>query len=134
MNKEKLITLWNGKDWKVESYGVYFIGQYDNHDIQINFTDYSENDVLSLSDSFWSKLSSKLKDLDQQARDIIQNESPDEDASELVLTDITFDKSGCYSTFALGYETEDSQEGELYLLIKFNDNFEPDKEVIYETY
>ena len=72
--------------------------------------------------------------MDQQARDIIQNESPDEDASELVLTDITFDKSGCYSTFALGYETEDSQEGELYLLIKFNDNFEPDKEVIYETY
>lgn len=134
MNKEKLMTLWNGKDWKVESYGVYFIGQYDDHDIQINFTDYSENDVFSLSDSFWSKLSSKLKDLDQQARDIIQDESPDEDASELVLTDIMFDKSGCYSAFALGYDTEDSQEGELYLLIKFDDNFEPDKEVIYETY
>lgn len=134
MDKEKLITLWNGKNWEVESYGVYFIGQYDNHDIQINLTDYSENDVLSLSDSFWSKLSSKLKDLDQQARDIIQDDSPDEDVSELVLTDIMFDKSGCYSAFALGYDTGNSPAGELYLLIKYDDGFKPNKEVIYETY
>lgn len=134
MDKEKLITLWNGKNWEVESYGVYFIGQYDNYDIQINLTDYSENDVFSLSDSFWSKLSSKLKDLDQQARDIIQDDSPDEDVSELVLTDIMFDRSGCYSAFALGYDAGNSPAGELYLLIKYDDDFKPNKEVIHETY
>lgn len=58
----------------------------------------------------------------------------DNDVSELKLTNVIFDISGCYNAFALGYYVGESPAGELYFLVKFDDDFQPDSELIYEIY
>ncbi len=134
MEKDKLIALWNAKDWDNCSSGLYFTGRYAGRDIYFNFTKYSEADVLSLSDDFMQQLAAKLEQLDHEAHEIIQKENPDEDSSELELTDIMFDCDGCCGNFALGYDAGDSPAGRLYLIVKFDEQFRPDQELIYETY
>ena len=43
-------------------------------------------------------------------------------------------KSGCYDIFALGYRVGETNAGELYLLIKFDENLKSDKDIVYEIY
>lgn len=134
MNKEELLTLWNGKDWDSTTAGVYFVSQYFKQELNFSFTGYSENDIFSISDDFIQRLFGEIKLLDEKAHIIIQNEWPDEDVSELDLTDIIFHKSGCYGMFALGYDAGESPAGQLYLLVKFDEQFQADTQLIYETY
>ena len=54
--------------------------------------------------------------------------------NELALTDITIDKSGCYGTFSLCYDTGDSPAGELYLNVSFDEQFVPSQKVGYDTF
>ena len=68
------------------------------------------------------------------ARGIIKNQHKDEDVDILELSDIIFDKSGCYDIFALGYRVGETQAGELYLLIKFDQNLLADSDIVYEVY
>ena len=53
---------------------------------------------------------------------------------DLPLTDITIDKSGCYGTFSLCYDTGDSPAGELYLNVSFDEQFVPSPKVGYDTF
>lgn len=65
----------------------------------------------------------------------VQKEFPDdEDIPGLALTDITIDKSGCYGTFSLCYDTGDSPAGELYLNVSFDEQFVPSPKVGYDTF
>ena len=74
-------------------------------------------------------------ELDRQAHEILQKEFPDdEDIPDLPLTDITIDKSGCYGTFSLCYDTGDSPAGELYLNVSFDEQFVPSPKVGYDTF
>ena len=74
-------------------------------------------------------------ELDRQAHEILQKEFPDdEDIPGLALTDITIDKSGCYGTFSLCYDTGDSPAGELYLNVSFDEQFVPSPKVGYDTF
>ena len=57
-----------------------------------------------------------------------------EDIPGLALTDITIDKSGCYGTFSLCYDTGDSPAGELYLNVSFDEQFVPSQKVGYDTF
>ena len=134
MKKEDLLTLWNVKDWDKNNAGIYFTGKYGNKEINFNFTGFTEKDMSLIPDDFMKRLFRELEKLDYNAHEVIQAVHPDEDASKLNLTEIIFDKSGCYKEFALGYDMGESLAGRLYILVKFDKQLRADKELIYETY
>ena len=102
MKKEDLLTLWNVKDWDKNNAGIYFTGKYGNKEVNFNFTGFTEKDMSLIPDDFMQRLFRELEKLDYNAHEVIQAVHPDEDASKLNLTEIMFDKSGCYKEFALG--------------------------------
>ena len=134
MKKEDLLTLWNVKDWDKNNAGIYFTGKYGNKEVNFNFTGFTEKDMSLIPDDFMKRLFRELEKLDYNAHEVIQAVHPDEDASKLNLTEIIFDKSGCYKEFALGYDMGESPAGRLYILVKFDKQLRADKELIYETY
>lgn len=134
MKKEDLLTLWNVKDWDKNNAGIYFTGKYGNKEVNFNFTGFTEKDMFLIPDDFMQRLFRELEKLDNEAHKVIQDAHPDEDASKLNLTEIIFDKSGCYKEFALGYDMGESPAGRLYILVKFDKQLHADKELIYETY
>lgn len=134
MKKVDLLRLWNGKDWENSNAGIYFTGKYFEKEVNFNFTGYSEKDMSLLSDDFMQRLFRELEKLDDEAHQVIQEAHLDEDVSELNLTEIIFDKSGCYGKFALGYDVGESLAGRLYILVKFDKQLRVDKKLIYETY
>ena len=140
--KSELISLWNIESWTVERHGVYFISRWlgtnrlenveqTSQKLSISCTDYTEDDILSLS--MWEQLYVQLDELDQLAQEIIQKEISQEESVVLTLTDIMLDKSGCYNAFALGYDMGESTAGQLYVLVSFDKNFTARQDVIYET-
>ena len=135
MTKEQLLSLWNADNWEVMSCGVYFTAHRADADkeLHINCNDYTEAEILAMP--FWELLAQELDELDRQAHEILQKEFPDdEDIPGLALTDITIDKSGCYGTFSLCYDTGDSPAGELYLNVSFDEQFVPSPKVGYDTF
>ena len=134
MKKDDLLTLWNVKDWDKNNAGIYFTGKYGNKEVNFNFTGFTEKDMFLIPDDFMQRLFRELEKLDYNAHEVIQAVHPDEDASKLNLTEIIFDKSGCYKEFALGYDMGESPAGRLYILVKFDKQLQADKELIYETY
>ena len=132
--KGDLLKLWNGKDWENSNAGIYFTGKYFEKEVNFNFTGYSEKDMSLLPDDFMQRLFRELEKLDDEAHQVIQDAHPNEDVSELNLTEIIFDKSGCYGEFALGYDVGESPAGRLYILVKFDKQLRVDKKLIYETY
>ena len=101
--------------------------------VQFNFTGYNEDSLSNIKESLMTKLSAELETLDNFALQTIKEKLNDK-VKELELTDVIFDISGCYGTFALGYYAGESPVGELYLLVKFDDEFNADKDLIYEVY
>ena len=95
---------------------------------------YSEKDVKSIPDSLMKRLATEIIELDQKALRLINENFPDEDIEGISLTDVMFDKSGCYDAFALGYYVGESPAGELYMLVSFDEEFEANNEVICEVY
>ena len=127
MTKEQLLSLWNADNWEVM--GCHRAGK----ELHINCNDYTEAEILAMP--FWERLIQELDELDRQAHEILQKEFPDdEDIPGLPLTDITIDKSGCYGTFSLCYDTGDSPAGELYLNVSFDEQFVPSPKVGYDTF
>ena len=98
------------------------------------FSGYSEKDVKSIPDSLMKRLAAEIAELDQKALRLINENFPNEDIEGISLTDVMFDKSGCYGAFALGYYVGESPAGELYLLVSFDEEFEANNEVICEVY
>jgi hypothetical protein len=70
-----------------------------------------------------------LERLDSRAKELIQENYPDEDAGGLLLDDVIFDTD---FTFSLGYPTGESPGGNEYIYVKFNKGLEREKELIYE--
>lgn len=134
MKKEELLALWNGKYWDSRSSGIYFIGHKFEQELQFNFSGYCEEDIHSIPCHFMEKLATKMNELDKKAHRIIEDTFHNENTETISLTDILFDASGCYNAFAFGYHVGESPAGELYFLVKFDDNFQPDSELIYEIY
>ena len=134
MTKQQLIALWQGKSWERSPAGIYFISRRSDKDLHFSFSGYSERDVKSIPDPLMKRLSVELAELDQEALRLIKENFPEEDIEGISLTDIMFDKSGCYNAFALGYYVGESPAGELYLLVSFNEEFDANSEVICEAY
>ena len=134
MTKQQLIALWNGKSWDSSPAGIYFVSRKPDKDLHFSFSGYSEKDVKSIPDPLMKRLATEISELDQEALHLINENFPDEDIEGISLTDIMFDKSGCYDAFALGYYVGESPAGELYLLVSFGEEFEANPEVICEVY
>ena len=133
MYKDELLTLFNGINWEETSGGIYFTSHMLSKKVQFSFTGYNEDSLNNIKESLMTKLSTELETLDNFALQTIKEKLNDK-AKELELTDVMFDISGCYGTFALGYYAGESHAGELYLLVKFDDELNADKDLIYEIY
>ena len=134
MNKEDLLALWKGINWAKHDSGIYFLGRYLNKDINIYFTGYCEQDLLLLSDDFMFSLYRNLDYLDKKAQKVIHDNLPDLADSVFELRELILDKSGYYGEFALGYDAGVSPAGSLFLLVKFDKQFQADRELVYEIY
>lgn len=134
MTKQQLLALWQGKSWDSSPAGIYFVSRRFGKDLHFSFSGYSEKDVKSIPDSLMKRLAAEIAELDQKALRLINENFPDEDIEGISLTDAMFDKSGCYDAFALGYYVGESPDGELYLLVSFDEEFEANNEVICEVY
>ena len=134
MTKQQLLALWQGKSWDSSTAGIYFVSLRFGKDLHFSFSGYSEKDIKSIPDSIMKRLSVELAELDQEALRLIKENFPEENVEGISLTDVMFDKSGCYDTFALGYYVGESPAGELYLLVSFDEEFEANNEVICEVY
>ena len=133
MYKDELLTLFNGINWEETSGGIYFTSHMLSKKVQFSFTGYNKDSLSNIKESLMTKLSTELETLDNFALQTIKEKLNDK-VKELELTDVIFDISGCYGTFALGYYAGESPVGELYLLVKFDDEFNADKDLIYEVY
>ena len=133
MYKDELLTLFNGTNWEETSGGIYFTSHMLSKKVQFSFTGYNKDSLSNIKESLMTKLSTELETLDNFALQTIKEKLNDK-VKELELTDVIFDISGCYGTFALGYYAGESPVGELYLLVKFDDEFNADKDLIYEVY
>ncbi len=134
MTKQQLLALWQGKSWDSSTAGIYFVSRKSSKDLHFSFSGYSEKDIKSIPDSIMKRLSVELAELDQEALRLIKENFPEENVEGITLTDVMFDKSGCYDAFALGYYVGESPAGELYLLVSFDEEFEANREVICEVY
>ena len=134
MTKQQLLALWQGKSWDSSKAGIYFISRRSGKDLHFSFSGYSERDVKFIPDSIMKRLSVELTELDQEALHLIKENFPEENVEGITLTDVMFDKSGCYDAFALGYYVGESPAGELYLLVSFDEEFDANREVICEVY
>ena len=134
MTKQQLLALWQGKSWDSSTAGIYFISRRSGKDLHFSFSGYSERDIKSIPDSLMKRLAAEIGELDQKALHLIKENFPEENVEGITLTDVMFDKSGCYGAFALGYYVGESPAGELYLLVSFDEEFEANNEVICEVY
>ena len=134
MTKQQLIALWNGKSWDSSPAGIYFVSRKPDKDLHFSFSGYSEKDVKSIPAALMKRLAAEISELDQEALRLIKENFPEENVEGITLTDVMFDKSGCYDAFALGYYVGESPAGELYLLVSFDEEFEANREVICEVY
>ena len=134
MYKDELLTLFNGINWEETSGGIYFTSHMLSKKVQFSFTGYNEDSLSNIKESLMTKLSAELETLDNFALQTIKEKLDDDKTKKLELTDVMFDISGCYGTFALGYYAGESPAGELYLLVKFDDELNADKDLIYEVY
>ena len=134
MTKQQLLALWQGKSWDSLAAGIYFVSRKSDKDLHFSFSGYSEKDVKSIPDPLMKRLATEIIELDQKALCLINENFLDEDIEGISLTDVMFDKSGCYGAFALGYYVGESPAGELYMLVSFDEEFEANNEVICEVY
>lgn len=133
MYKDELLALWNGINWKETVGGIYFTSHKLAKEVQFSFTGYKEENLCDIKDSLMIKLSTELETLDNFALQIIK-EKLDDKTKKFELTDVMFDISGCYGAFALGYYAGESPAGELYLLVKFDNELNADRDLIYEVF
>ena len=134
MKREELLHICGGKGWHCNDDNICFTGNVYGKEINFDFSGYKEEEIVSDFGDFIEGILKNFKQLDIVARGIIKDQHKDEDVDILELSDIIFDKSGCYNIFALGYRAGETQAGELYLLIKFDENLLADSDIVYEVY
>ena len=134
MKKEDLLYICKGRDWYNNDNVIYFKGNISGKEINFDFCGYSEDEVLSVLGYFIERIIRDFERLDNKARDIIKEKHKDEDINILKLSDIYFDKSECYDCFGMGYYAGGYKTGKLYLIVKFDEEFQADKDIVYEVY
>ena len=134
MKRQELLCICDGRDWYCNDNLIHFSGNAFGKEISFDFSGYTEEELLSSLVPIIERIINEIDRLDKDARSIIKEKHKDEDVDVLELTNIIFDKSGCYDMFALGYHVGKTEAGELYLMIKFNKNHLADSDIVYEVY
>ena len=134
MKREELLHICGGKEWHSNDDNICFTGNVYGKEINFDFSGYKEEEIVSDFGDIIEGILKNFKQLDIVARGIIKDQHKDENVDILELSDIIFDKSGWYNMFALGYRVGETQAGELYLLIKFDENLLADSDIVYEVY
>ena len=134
MKKEDLLYICKGRDWYNNDNVICFKVNISGKEINFDFCGYSEDEVLSGLGYFIERIIRDFERLDNKARDIIKEKHKDEDTNILKLSDIYFDKSECYDCFGMGYYAGEYKTGKLYLIVKFDEEFHADKDIVYEVY
>ncbi|WP_248565381.1 hypothetical protein [Paenibacillus sp. L3-i20] len=70
-------------------------------------------------------------ELSDKALNLIAQMNPDEDVSELILSELEFDREG---SFRLGFDAGDTPAGQLCIYVVFNSKLEMNSDLVYETY
>lgn len=73
----------------------------------------------------------RFDELNERALEQIASAHPDEDVTELVLSELVFEKDG---SFCLGYDAGDTPAGHLFIYVVFTETLEMDSELLYEIY
>ena len=134
MEKDDLLYICKGEDWYNNDNVIYFKGNVSGEEINFDFCGYSEDEVLSGLGYFIERIIRDFERLDKEAMNIIKEKHKDEDTNILKLSDICFDKSECYDCFGMCYYACESPEGKLYLIVKFDEEFHADEDIVYEVY
>lgn len=134
MKREELLYICGGGDWYCNGTLIHFSGNSFGKEISFDFSGYREEELLSSPVHIIERIINDIERPDDEARSIIKGQHKYEDVDVLELTNIIFDKSGCYDIFALGYHVGETEAGELYLLIKFDKNFFGNSDIVYEVY
>ena len=134
MKRQELLCICDGRDWYCNDNLIHFSGNAFGKEISFDFSGYTEEELLSSLVPIIERIINEIDRLDKEARSIIEGKHKDEDTDVLELTNIIFDKNGCYDMFALGYHVGKTEAGELYLMIKFNKNLLADSDIVYEVY
>lgn len=134
MEKDDLLYICKGEDWYNNDNVIYFKGNVSGKEINFDFCGYSEDEVLSGLGYFIERIIRDFERLDKEAMNIIKEKHKDEDTNILKLSDIYFDKSECYDCFGMCYYACESPEGKLYLIVKFDEEFHADEDIVYEVY
>ena len=134
MKRQELLHICGGRDWYCNDNLIHFSGNVFGNEISFDFSGYTEEELLSSLVPIIERIINEIDRLDKEARSIIEGKHKDEDTDVLELTNIIFDKNGCYDMFALGYHVGKTEAGELYLMIKFNKNLLADSDIVYEVY
>ena len=96
MTKQQLLALWQGKSWDSSPAGIYFVSRRASKDLHFSFSGYSEKDIKSIPDSLMKRIAAEITELGQKALRLINENFAGEDIEGITLTDVMFDKSGCY--------------------------------------
>jgi hypothetical protein len=115
--------------WDATGYGFYFTKDVLGKETHGSFG-CKEEKLKELAETAKSVFDS-METLNQNAKALIQKEYPDEDVDELSLDEMTFNDDG---SFQLGYPTGESVAGHEYIYVKFQKDFTPVEELIYEYY
>ena len=128
MNEKDFIKELNLKSFDTEN-GFYFTIDLLDHEIHGSFNSKEkqlENLINIAKDVF-----KNIKELNKNAKELIQKEYSDDDVNELKLDDLIFYKN---STFSLGYFTTETPAGKEWIYVKLKKDFTIEKELIYEYY
>jgi hypothetical protein len=112
----------------LSSYAMMLL--YEGKELSVRANVSTEEEIKRLSPVI-KKAWEHFGELIDQALNLIAEMHPDEDVSELVLSELEFDRD---SHFRLGYDAGDTPAGQLYIYAAFNEKLEINNELIYETY
>ncbi|MFC7677638.1 leucine-rich repeat domain-containing protein [Paenibacillus sp. GCM10028914] len=117
-----------GYDVSLSSYTFTFL--YKGRELSVKADVPTEPEMKKL-EPIIKKAWGHFDELNDQALGLIAEANPDEDVSELVLTELEFDRD---STFRLGYDAGDTPAGQLSIYVMFNAKLEVNSDLVYEVY
>ncbi|MGE7112827.1 leucine-rich repeat domain-containing protein [Lysinibacillus sp. NPDC047702] len=104
---------------------------YKEQEIFVQTTARTEAMIKRLSPTI-KKVWNHLDTLNSSALDLITEIHAEEDKSNLLLVELIFNTDD--TTIQLGYDVGDSPAGQLYIYVSFDEKFNIDSKLVYETY
>lgn len=115
-------------DVSMSSYSACF--DFANQELAV-FANVSTKRQMEQLSPIIHKAWAQIDQLHERALKLIASIHPDENVAELAFSELSFDDG---SSFRLGYDAGDTPAGQLFIYVRFNEELEPDRQLIYETF